>query len=112
MAVRANRKSKARTVVLPTSVHPVYRRVLRTIVANQGLRLVEVAFDPSSGRMADLGDDDAEDITAVVIPQPNFFGLLEEVDQWTNWAHARNALVIALVNHAKMLRDLGKYDTV
>lgn len=98
MAVRANRKSKARTVVLPTSVHPVYRRVLRTIVANQGLRLVEVAFDPASGRMADLGDDDAEDITAVVIPQPNFFGLLEEVDQWTNWAHARNALVIALVN--------------
>jgi glycine dehydrogenase subunit 1 len=39
-----------------------------------------------------------QDITAVVIQQPNFFGLLEDVDAITNWAHANNALVIAVVN--------------
>jgi len=33
-----------------------------------------------------------------VIPQPNFFGVLEEVDALTDWAHANNLLAIALVN--------------
>lgn len=98
MAVRANRKSKARTIVVPKSVHPAYRRVLHTIVANQGLQLVEVGFDLPTGTIAEPDIGEADDITAVVIPQPNFFGQLEEVDQWTDWAHARKALVIALVN--------------
>ncbi|MDR2195581.1 MAG: glycine dehydrogenase, partial [Gallionellaceae bacterium] len=39
-----------------------------------------------------------EDIAALVIPQPNFFGVLEDVDALTDWAHTHNALAIALVN--------------
>ena len=35
---------------------------------------------------------------AVVVQQPNFFGRLEAVDALTDWAHERNALVIAVVN--------------
>jgi hypothetical protein len=35
---------------------------------------------------------------ALVIAQPNFFGCLEDVDALTNWAHANNMLVIAVVN--------------
>jgi len=33
-----------------------------------------------------------------VIPQPNYFGVLEEVNALTNWAHQHNMLVIAVVN--------------
>ena len=39
-----------------------------------------------------------QDFTALVIQQPNFFGVLEDVDALTDWAHARGALVIAVVN--------------
>jgi glycine dehydrogenase subunit 1 len=39
-----------------------------------------------------------QDVTALVIQQPNFFGVLEDVDALTDWAHARGALVIAVVN--------------
>ena len=35
---------------------------------------------------------------ALVIPQPNFFGVIEEVDSLTDWAHQHKALVIAVVN--------------
>lgn len=38
------------------------------------------------------------DIAAVVVPQPNFFGVLEPVDELTDWARARGALAIAVVN--------------
>ena len=33
-----------------------------------------------------------------MIQQPNFFGVLEDVDRLTDWGHARGALVIAVVN--------------
>jgi len=34
----------------------------------------------------------------LVFPQPNFFGILEEVDLLTDWAHDSGALVIGVVN--------------
>jgi len=100
MAVRANRKSKSKRVLVPRSLHPAYRRVAHNIVRNQGIELVELPFDLSGGHTdpAVLEQYTGEDITALVIPQPNFFGVLEEVDALTDWAHANKAMVIAVVN--------------
>ena len=100
MAVRANRKSKSKRVLLPRSLHPAYRRVAQNIVRNQGIELVELPFDTAGGHTdpAVLEQYTGEDITALVIPQPNFFGVLEEVDTLTDWAHANKALAIAVVN--------------
>jgi len=42
--------------------------------------------------------DPIGEFAALVIPQPNFFGVLEEVDELTDWAHAKGLLVIACVN--------------
>ncbi len=47
---------------------------------------------------AALAKHAGKDITALVIQQPNFFGMLEDVDALTDWAHAQGALVIAVVN--------------
>jgi glycine dehydrogenase subunit 1 len=41
---------------------------------------------------------EGQDITALVIQQPNFFGILEDVDELTDWAHRQGALVIAVCN--------------
>ena len=100
MAVRANRKSKSRRVLVPRTLHPAYRRVVHNIVRNQGIELVEIDFDPGGGHTApaQLEQYSGHDITALVIPQPNFFGVLEEVDVLTDWAHANKALAIAVVN--------------
>jgi glycine dehydrogenase subunit 1 len=101
MSVRANRKAKSRRVLMPRSLHPAYRDTVHTIVRNQGIELVEVAFDTTGGHttaeaLTKAKGDDA--IAAVVIPQPNYFGVLEEVDELTDWAHANGALAIAVVN--------------
>ena len=49
---------------------------------------------PNSGTIHFVG----QDITALVIQQPNFFGVLEEVDELTRWARRNGAFVIAAVN--------------
>ena len=98
MAVRAQKG--ARRVLLPRSVNPVWRRVVRTIVHNQGIELTEVAFDRRTGCIPvdALGDASAQGHAALVIAQPNFFGALESVDELVDWAHAHGLLAIAVVN--------------
>ena len=100
MAVRGNRKSKSRRILLPTNVNPVYRSTTESIVKHQNIELVDVEFDIASGQTSldALAAYEGEDITAVVISQPTFFGTLEQVDALTNWAHKNGAMVIAVVN--------------
>ncbi|MBS0577101.1 MAG: aminomethyl-transferring glycine dehydrogenase subunit GcvPA [Proteobacteria bacterium] len=96
MAERS-RKKGAQRVLVPTSVHPAYRKTLLTIVATQDIEVVEVDCPQGRLELADL-EKIAGEFSALVIPQPNFFGVLEEVDALTDWAHARGALAIAVVN--------------
>ena len=100
MAARANRKSKSQRILIPATVHPHYRRVASAAAGNQGLRFEEVPYCTQEGStlVGALSRYEGEDITALVIQQPNFFGRLEDVDGLTDWAHARGALVIAVVN--------------
>ncbi len=104
MAIRANRKSKSRRVLIPTTVHPDYRRVVKNIVNNQGIELVELDYCTECGQvMVDsLAQYEQSDYAALVIPQPNFFGNLEQVDQLTDWAHDHKMLVIGVVNPMAM----------
>ena len=98
MAVRAHPSS--RRVLMPSTVHPVWRRVVRTLVRNQGIELVEIPYCTEAGHTLPdaLARFKGQDIAALVIPQPNFFGVLEPVDELTDWAHARSALAVAVVN--------------
>jgi glycine dehydrogenase subunit 1 len=99
MAVRSNRKSKSNRILMPRTVHPAYRQVVQNIVKNQGIELEELDYDTQGGFIdPESLPADPGDFTALVIPQPNFFGVLEEVDTLTDWAHEHNALVIATVN--------------
>jgi glycine dehydrogenase subunit 1 len=100
MAVRANRKSRSARILVPQTLHPHYRRVAVNTAHNQGLKFEELPYEPASGLTAPavLAKYAGEDVTALVIQQPNFFGRLEDVDALTDWAHANGALVIAVVN--------------
>ena len=100
MAVRANRRSSSSRILMPRSVHPHYRAVVQAATGNQGLKIEEQPYSPERGQTdpASLAALAGDDLTALVIQQPNFFGVLEDVDALTDWAHARGAQVIAVVN--------------
>lgn len=115
MAVRVNRKVKSPRILMLGSLNPNYQRVVQAIVKQQGIELITVPFAKTNGCMelADLQNYNRDEFAAVIIPQPNFFGLLENVDELTNWAHNRNAIVIAVVNPIAMalLKEPGQWGT-
>ncbi|MHB8415596.1 MAG: aminomethyl-transferring glycine dehydrogenase subunit GcvPA, partial [Acidiferrobacteraceae bacterium] len=101
MAVRLSKGS--RRVLLPATVHPRYRDAVRAIVRAQAIEIVEVPYVPGTG----LVDQDAlssyrDDFAALVVPQPNFFGMIEDAPALAGLARSKGALVIGLVNPVAM----------
>ncbi len=99
MAVRANRKSKSKRILLASGVNKTYQKVAQTIAGSQGLTFDRLPSDIATGS-TDLSalDNQDEAPVAIVIQQPSFFGTFEQVDALTDWAHAQGALVIAIIN--------------
>ncbi|MBP9721849.1 MAG: aminomethyl-transferring glycine dehydrogenase subunit GcvPA [Gammaproteobacteria bacterium] len=100
MSVRSNKKTKSQTVLLLGTINPNYLDTVKTIVSHQNIEIVTTDFDQSKGviTQSELNIFEQSDLVAVAIMQPNFFGQLEDVDLITDWAHAKNALVIGVVN--------------
>src|SRR3972149_3965850 len=112
MAIRANRGSKSKRILMPRPVHPRYRKVVQTVVTNQGIVVEELDYQKTSGHISpDSLPRTPGDFAALVIPQPNFFGVLEDIDALTDWAHDNNMLVIAVVNpmSAALLKPPGQW---
>jgi glycine dehydrogenase subunit 1 len=97
MAERSQRRNAKARVLMPASVHPAYRKTVRSILELQDIVIEEI--DCPDGRLDVAALERVEgEFTSLVVPQPNFFGVLEDVDALTDFAHARGALVIAVVN--------------
>lgn len=105
MAVRHRRREAAHRVLVPRTLHPLYRRVLGTLLAPQGIELTPLDYDPALGHLPERALDRVTgDFDALLLPQPNFLGVLEPVDALTRAAQARGALVIGVVNPITLAR--------
>lgn len=100
MALRCRRPGESRRVLVPTTVSPHYRRVLRALVPEA--ELVALPYCTQGGHIPPESLQSFGDVAALVIPQPNYFGILEEVHALTAWVRQRGGLSIALVNPVAM----------
>ena len=100
MAVRINRRSKSKRILIAGALHPLYQKTAETIVCNQHIELISLPFDTSTGTLSlsALEAYENDDVTALVIVQPNFFGCLEAADELCDWATTHNVISIACVN--------------
>src|SRR3984957_19454149 len=78
MAVRSNRSANARSILMPRTVNPIYAQVAQSIAGNQDIVFETVDFDRASGctLLESLQPYSGQDVTALVLQQPNFFGNL------------------------------------
>ncbi len=113
MATRANTGAKEPRILIAGNLHPHYRKTVETLVRPQGIVLETLAYDEKTGSIVRerLPTIQHQDVVALIINQPNFFGGLEDVDALTDWAHEHQALVIGVVNPIAMalLKEPGSW---
>ncbi|MBF0103864.1 MAG: aminomethyl-transferring glycine dehydrogenase subunit GcvPA [Deltaproteobacteria bacterium] len=77
MAQRINSKKKA---LVARSLHPQYREVIKTYFQNQNLNIIEIPFAKNGAIDLDfIYDNLDDDVSAVMVQSPNFFGVVEDM---------------------------------
>src|SRR5258707_2619040 len=101
MAERLTGRSR---VLVARSVHPEYREVLKTYAKNSGLHVEEIGYTKSGTvDVAAIKNALKDDVAAVVVQSPNFFGVLETLPGIAEAAHAAGALLVVAVAEGGLL---------
>lgn len=91
MAARINRRKK---VVLSSLINPFYRRVARTYMEPAGFEIIELPYLPD-GR-TDLGGlGILDDVAAIAIQSPNYFGCAEDIAAVESLTRGTKTLLVA-----------------
>lgn len=85
-------------VVTVRSVHPEYRQVLATYLANLPTELVTVPAPAGRVAPAELAPAVDAQTACVILQHPNFFGGLEEVQAVAELAHQAGALLVMIAD--------------
>ena len=93
-AYLAKLSNKRTRVLVSRGVHPHSRATLQTLAVGYGTTVEEVALDDAVTDPAALREALSDDVSAIVIQQPNFLGAVEDVAALTEVAHEHGALVI------------------
>ena len=94
----AERLTQRGRVLVARSVHPEYREVLRTYAKNSGLHVEEIGYiEDGTVDVAALKAALKDDVAAVVLQSPNFFGVLETYSEIAAVAHATGALLVVAI---------------
>ena len=95
-ALMACRLTKRSRVAVRDSVSPTFRAVLDTYLSAQGIEIVTEADDESA---------------CLIIQQPNYFGMWEDVEGLADEVHALGALLVAAVDPLSlgMMKPPGEY---
>ncbi len=113
IAIQINTQSTSKKILIPRTLDPQYRKTLQTLLQYQPIELIELPFDLKTGRtdITALAEYKADDICALVINQPNFFGVIEDVDSLTAWTQNRSTMAIGVVNPLAMaiLKPAGEW---
>jgi len=95
MAERLTGRSR---VLVARSLHPEYREVLQTYAKNSGLHVEEIGYTKSGTiDIAAIKNALKDDVAAVVVQSPNFFGVLETLPEIANLAHGAGALLVTAI---------------
>ncbi|MCK9994881.1 MAG: aminomethyl-transferring glycine dehydrogenase subunit GcvPA [Candidatus Krumholzibacteria bacterium] len=96
VALAAKRK---KAIVLPVTLNPRYRRVVKTMMAGEGITVIDAPVGPEGTTdPTALAEVMTDDVAACVIPNPNYLGLVEPVDELSRVIRDAGAIVVAAVN--------------
>ncbi len=97
-ALLAVRFAERKKILLPATVHPEYREVVKTYLSFLEAEIIDIPMKDGAMDFDAFRKALDENTAAVIVQQPNFFGVLEEARKITDLAHQKGALLIACVN--------------
>jgi glycine dehydrogenase subunit 1 len=98
----AHRITKRRKVIVSQAIHPEYRKVTQTYINPDQQEIICLPYKEPEGRtderaLFDLLD---EEVSAVVIQSPNFFGVIEDLSPFAEKVHENKSLIIVSFSEA------------
>jgi glycine dehydrogenase subunit 1 len=95
MGCGATRRSK---VLVSRSVSPFYRAVLQNYFNSRGLELAEIPLRDGCTDRDKLAEMLGDDVATVVLQQPNFFGMVENMSGIADLVHEQKAVFLVSVD--------------
>lgn len=97
-ALMAAASTKRRQILVSRTVHPEVRNVLSTYVRFHEIELLEVDVQDGVTDLEHLSSLLTGDTAGVVLQNPNFFGIVEDLSPMEQLIHEKNAMMIVHVS--------------
>jgi len=91
MAIRITRKKR---IAMSHVIHPLYRRVVQTYLEPTGCEIIQLPY-LQDGQTDFSRLDDLDDLAAVAVQSPNFFGCIEDLSSFAEKTHEKKALFVS-----------------
>lgn len=97
-AILAAIQTKRKKILVADNIHPEYRQVLQTYAISDTFELVVLPSENGIISLDDLSFNLDNNVAALVIQQPNFYGILEEIAEAEKLIHENKSLLIMAVD--------------
>lgn len=103
--------TKRKKIIVSSAVHPESREVLKTYAKGQYLEVIEVPAKDGITDIEELKGLVNEDVAAVIVQYPNFFGRIEPLKELEEIIHANKSMFVVSSNPLSLgvLTPPGKF---
>jgi glycine dehydrogenase subunit 1 len=96
--IMAHRINRRKEVFLSRGLHPEYRQVVNTYCRYLGVTIKEIPYtDKGVSDLEWLSRNISENISAVAVQSPNFFGCIEEMRDIEKLIHGKDSIFITCI---------------
>lgn len=109
MACRIKRKNE---ILASKALHPEYRQALKSYLKRNNLALKEIELDNGETSKEDLEKKISQNTAGVLIQHPNFFGILEDMEELSRVIKGKDLMYVTTVTEAVslgLLKEPGYY---
>lgn len=97
-AIMAASNTKRKSVVVSKTIHPETRKVLETYLKFRNIEIIEVDMDEGVTDIEKLKSLVDKKTAGVIIQSPNFFGIIEDLEEVERITHENKAMLITYVD--------------
>lgn len=100
MSLRLTHKNK---IIISNLLHPYYQETVKTYLAPHETEIIDLPNKKGLVDMEKLSSLIGEDVAAIIIQSPNFFGSIENLAEISGLVHSKNLLLINVVAESMSL---------